>query len=44
VLLLLDGGEWDRGHWDGEQWVLDWCGAPPTARVLMWADPRGPEA
>ncbi len=46
VLLWIacDDGthEWDCGHWDGEHWVLHWCGAPPAGRVVAWAQPEGP--
>ena len=48
VLLWLrqaDGAcDWDVGHWTGEGWLLDWCGAAPEGEVLAWAQPEGPAA
>ena len=47
VLLWLrqpDGStDWDVGHWDGETWLLDWCGAAPDGQVVAWAQPEGPD-
>ncbi len=48
VLLWLrapDGSlDWDVGHWDGQSWLLDWCGAAPEGEVVAWAQPEGPDA
>lgn len=48
VLLWLrqpDGNvDWDVGHWTGEGWLLDWCGAAPAGEVVAWAQPEGPAA
>mgnify|MGYP000051689676 FL=1 len=45
VLITIHEGtdvRWDRGYWEGEQWV-DSDGMPLRDHVVMaWADPRGP--
>ena len=46
VLLWLqaaDGStDWGVGHWTGDGWLLDWCGAAPEDQVVAWAEPGGP--